>query len=154
MDNTTLERGQAQRKELRRQMAIALAVLVACLVASFILVPDLALAQSQQKDVGFSSIIESLRTLVTVVLLPVGILIAGWRIAYLAVFCAMGGIDPLGLLNGGDGGEVKTSDAVAEIKSHLAGFVKGLAWVGGIWIIFQFALFIAQTLASSLASIS
>ena len=152
MDKKTPEQEQAQQKELKRQLGIASAVLAVCLVASFILVPDLALAQNSDQ-VGFASIIDSLRTLVTVVLLPVGILIAGWRIAYLAVFCAMGGIDPLGLLNGGDGGEIKTSDAVAEIKSHLTGFIKGLAWVGGIWIIFQFALGIAQLFASTLAQI-
>ena len=103
--------------------------------------------------VNFTSIISSLKQLVSVVLLPIGIVIVGWRIAYLGICCAMAGIDPLNIM-GKEGKGVTTSEAVAEIKKHLGDFIHGVLWVGGIWIVFQLALTVAQIFASSLAALT
>ena len=130
-------------------------VFVLALLFLMLLAPDLAFADDPPKGVNLTSMIASLKNIVTIVLLPIGILVAGWRIIYLGVFCAMAGIDPLDIMDGGrnSDGSVSAGEAVAAIKQHLGGFAKGLAWVGGIWLVFQLALTVAQMLATGVAAL-
>ena len=104
-------------------------------------VPDNAFAAGSG-DVGFGAMVTMLQTLVTVLLLPLGILIAAWKIVYLAVFVGIMNIDPF---------DLGTSDPVTvQIKNQFWGFAKGLAWVAGIWVVLQLALTVANMLASAL----
>lgn len=115
---------------------------VAIMLMIFALAPDTALAASSSSDsIGFSRIISALQAFATYIMLPLGVLIAAWRIIYLAAFCGIAGIDPLNICDGNVG---KWSE---ELKASISGFVKGLCWIGGIFIIFQFALVCAAGLA-------
>ena len=130
--------------ELKRQLRNCL-LIFAALCLAYMCSPDMAWAET-----GLVSMLQSLQGIVRGVLLPLGILISGARIAYLATFGVIGGIDPLGLIDDG-GDSIQTSQAVNEIKKSLDGFVRGLCWVGGIWILFEIILTLAIMLANGLS---
>lgn len=138
------QRRRGTDPELKRQILRGTAIF-AVLCIAYALSPMMAWA-----DTGLASMLQSLQGIVRGILLPLGILIAGARIAYLATFGVIGGIDPLNLMGKGDSG-IQTSEAVDEIKNSLRGFVKGLCWVAGIWILFELILTLAITLANGLA---
>ena len=128
-------------------MVISLAV-VAFLVMLAFADPAFAAGSNTNSNasdaVGFSAMTQMLQTMVTVLLLPIGILIAGGRIIYYALFVGIMGIDPFGWAEG-------KNDNVGElIKSSFWGFAKGLAWVAGVWVILQLCLTVVNMLAAAL----
>ena len=86
--------------------------------------------------------------------LPLGIVVSAWKIIYLVVFCGIGGFDPLGMLDSDKNGMSDTSDENIwrQVKVHFLGFIYGVAWVVGIWVIFQFALGVASLFVQTLNS--
>ena len=113
-----------------------------CFLSFSIIFPSIAFADS-----FFTQIIDVLQFLTTYVLLPVGILIAGSRIIYVAIFCGIMGVDPLNL----DPEAVK--DPWGRIRAGFKYFAIGLAWVGGIWVVMQIIITVVSLLAGSLSAV-
>lgn len=90
----------------------------------------------------------ALNDIVTYLLLPVGIAWASWQIVYIAVVCGIIGIDPLNLL----GGSLDQDTVWAEVRNRFRNFGYGIAWVAGIWILFEFVLFLVANLANVISS--
>ena len=143
---------KSQSKPIRKDKALGIAgttLLVAALYATwlFLVAPDMAWA----KNVTFSNIIAQLQYVITVFFLPLGVMIAASKILYVALFGGLIGIDPLNLISDtNQDGQINTSEVWQTIKASFSGFVHGLCWVGGIFIIFQIALILAGTLAGQL----
>lgn len=139
----------SRNRSVSKGLVLIFAMLMTNLAISF-LFPATALAA----DVGFSDIITSLRFLVTAIGLPLGIVVSAWKIIYLVVFCGIGGFDPLGMLDSDKNGMSDTSDENIwrQVKVHFLGFIYGVAWVVGIWVIFQFALGVASLFVQTLNS--
>ena len=136
-------------RDTKNKIAIAL-VFVFLVAASMFLIAPSAWAA---KAVGLNIIIDQIKMLVTVLFLPLAMIIAAWRIIYIAVFGGMMGIDPLNQISDSDkDGQISSSEVVQAIKAHLSGFMHGLMWIGGLFIIFQIALTIAGYLATTLAT--
>lgn len=87
---------------------------------------------------------QALNDIVTYLLLPVGIAWASWQLVYIAVVCGLIGIDPLNLL----GGSLDQDTVWAEVRNRFRNFGYGIAWVAGIWILFEFVLFLVANLAN------
>jgi uncharacterized membrane protein len=105
------------------------------------------------KVVGLQLLIGQIQKIITILILPLSMIIAAWRIIYIAVFGGMMGMDPLNQISDQDkDGQISSEEVVQAIKAHLSGFMHGLMWIGGLFIIFQIALTIAGYLAGALAS--
>ena len=125
------------------------AVVVSLLAFALIGYVSLAVADVAFADdtISFSTMTGILQTIVSVLLLPLGILIAASRIVYLAIFPGIMNIDPLEMMEGPD---FSAADVKGRIKGSFWGFAKGLAWVCGIWVIIQLCLTVVNMLASAL----
>lgn len=143
---------KAQQDWSANKTAWVLIALMLAYMAVRIAFPALAFAEGEERGVSFASIIDSLNFLVTAVFLPLGILVSAWRIIYLVVFCGIGGIDPFDImdLDKNEKSDVTASQVWTQVKVQFVSFAKGLAWVVGIWIIFQFALGVASIFVSTL----
>lgn len=143
---------QEQEWSANKTAWVFIALMIAYMAVR-IMFPTSALA-AEEGGVDFSSIIDSLNFLVTAVFLPLGILVSAWRIIYLVVFCGIGGIDPFDImdLDKNEKSDVTASQVWTQVKVQFVSFAKGLAWVVGIWIIFQFALGVASIFVSTLES--
>ena len=136
-------------RHTKNKIAIALVFVLLVAAGIFLMVPSAWAA----KAVGLDIIIGQIKTLVTVLFLPLAMIIAAWRIIYIAVFGGMMGIDPLNQISDQDkDGQISSEEVVQAIKAHLSGFMHGLMWIGGLFIIFQVALTIAGYLATTLAT--
>lgn len=117
------------------------------IIAWLLFAPSIAYADT----LGFSSIIQQLQYVATVLLLPIAIILCAWRILYIALFGGLLGIDPFNQISDTDiDAQISTSEVWEALKSHFIGFVHGMCWIGGIFIIFQIALTLASVLASTL----
>lgn len=74
--------------------------------------------------------------------LPIGIAWASWQIIYIALVCGVIGIDPLNLL----GGNLDQDRIWLEVRNRFRNFAKGLAWVAGVWMMFEAVLFLVSNL--------
>lgn len=105
----------------------------------------------------FATLVTGIQNVVNTVLIPLAILWAGWQIIYLAIFCGLIGADPLDMIpegHRGHGGDDMSWPRVwQEIKLRLSGFARGLAWVAGIWVIFNAVLMIVSFLATQIDAI-
>lgn len=112
--------------------------------------PDQASAASNG-SVSFNYMIKQLQYVTTVFLLPIAVIACAWKILYLALFGGLLGIDPLNQISdtNADGG-INPEEVSGAIKGCLSGFVHGLCWVGGLFIIFQIAMLLASMLAAQL----
>lgn len=99
-------------------------------------------------SITFSSIVSSLQTLVNTIALPFAIVIAGWKIVYLAIFPGMMGADPLNMMP--EGYSLQWPHVWTRIKLQLSGFARGMAWIGGIWILFNFVIAVVAMMANAL----
>lgn len=123
-----------------RKVIMAEAAL-AVLMAVF-LMPPYALADTSSFNTGTA--FSALNDIVTYLLLPVGIAWASWQMVYIAVVCGLIGIDPLNLL----GGNLDQDRVWGEVRNRFRNFAYGIAWVAGIWILFEFVLFLVANLAN------
>ncbi|RAP50745.1 MAG: hypothetical protein BZ138_06405 [Methanosphaera sp. rholeuAM270] len=106
-------------------------------------------AYADEPLISTSKLFSTLRWITTAVLLPLGIIIASFKIVYIAIVGGMFGMDPLGFIKGQSSDEVSGEDVSNALKEHFWGFAKGLAWVAGLFIVFQLALSFAVMLADS-----
>lgn len=143
----------SSRQRLDFALTVALAVLLATALAMF---PEQAFAAptNEIKSVGFASIVAVLQDLLTTKLLPIAIVIAGWKILYLALFCGIAGYDPLNQLVDRDAdGTVDTADVFPMIKDAFANFARACIWIGGVWILFSILLGFASMFAGQIAQV-
>lgn len=147
MKNAIADRNEniINTKSIRIYMCIALIVAIA-------FVPTMAIAE----DIGFGSMIESLSNIVNKLLLPIGILIAAWKIIYIVLVVGLLGVDPLEMMEAGDDSTKNISDLssyniMRMVRSQLKGFGYGLLWVGGVWILFQIIISVVAMFANAVS---
>ena len=140
-------RNRKRKNELRlSKKTIALAVLSVIMLTAYVaLCPQPAFAQDAPFD--FSSIIGILQNIVTWFLLPLAIVWVSWKLLYLAVVVGIFGFDPLNFCTAAGEAAPAYGALVTEIKQQLVNFVKGICWIGGIFIIFQLIVVLASTIA-------
>lgn len=122
-------------KENGKEMLLA----VAAIALTAAMMPTMAMADDA---VGFGMMIESLTNIVNKLLLPIGVLIAAWKIIYIVLVVGLLGIDPLDMMEAGEDntkniGDLSSYNIMRMVQSQLKGFAYGLLWVGGVWILFQ-----------------
>lgn len=118
------------------------------LLAMTILIPD-AWAGSNLSKTGLtntSTAMSNINGIVSGLLLPIGIAWASWQIIYIALVCGVIGIDPLNLL----GGSLDQDVIWAEVRKRFKNFAFGIAWVAGIWLVFEMVLFLVSNLVGVL----
>jgi len=98
-------------------------------------------------DFSFDKVFTQLNNIMTYLLLPVGIAWASWQIVYIAVVCGVIGIDPLNLL----GGNMDQDHVWQEVRGRFRNFGYGIAWVAGIWLLFELVLFLVSSLTGIIA---
>lgn len=99
-------------------------------------------------DFSFDKVFARLNDVMTYLLLPVGIAWASWQIVYIAVVCGVIGIDPLNLL----GGDLDQDRVWQEVRGRFRNFGYGIAWVAGIWLLFELVLFLVSQLTGVIAT--
>ena len=101
--------------------------------------------------------IESLTNIVNKLLLPIGVLIAAWKIIYIVLVVGLLGIDPLEMMEAGEDntkniGDLSSYNIMRMVQSQLKGFAYGLLWVGGVWILFQIIVSVVAMFANAVSS--
>lgn len=132
--------------------ATLLAVAVIALMAA--IMPTMAMADDA---VGFGMMIESLTNIVNKLLLPIGVLIAAWKIIYIVLVVGLLGIDPLEMMEAGEDntkniGDLSSYNIMRMVQSQLKGFAYGLLWVGGVWILFQIIVSVVAMFANAVSA--
>lgn len=125
----------------RTRTVLMVEAMVAALTMVFLATPY-ALADTSAFEVD--NAFQALNDIVTYLLLPVGIAWASWQLVYIAVVCGLIGIDPLNLL----GGNLDQDHVWGEVRNRFRNFAYGIAWVAGIWILFEFVLFLVANLSN------
>lgn len=135
-----------KEKTLLSSKHIIFACLTMLMLIGYVLFcPQPAFAQDAPFD--FSSIIGQLQNIVTWFLLPLAIVWVSWKLLYLAVVVGIFGYDPLNYCTAAGEAAPSYSTLMNEIKIQLVNFVKGICWIGGIFIIFQLVVVLASTIA-------
>jgi hypothetical protein len=111
------------------------------------LTPSMAFAADDNAPT-FSAMLSSVTDLVNHVFLPIAIVAAGWKIIYLVIFPGLLGIDPFNQVP--DGYSLQWDAVWTLVKYHFTGFFKGLLWVGGICVMFNFVVSIVSVMAANL----
>lgn len=145
-------RARMQQKVKTFIPIIILALFLAIIV---IMVPDVAFADNASNNdngIHLSSAIEALKGIITTLLLPVAIILCAWRILYIAIVCGIMGMDPLGFVFDEGSNGLSAQEVKQALLMNMTSFLKGLCWVGGIWLIFQIALTLASWLAVTFTS--
>lgn len=102
--------------------------------------------------VDFVQLIGALQNILTTLLLPIAIVICAWKILYIAVVGGIMGMDPMNVISDQDNdGAISFADVKIALMAHVSGFLKGLMWIGGIFIIFQLVLSVAAMFAKQFA---
>lgn len=124
-----------------------------CIITPFIslLMPANAYAV-EASNVGttptFSAMLDTIRNLVNTVALPIAIVMAGWKIIYLAIFPGLLGSDPFNQVP--DGYSLQWDAIITLIKYHLTGFFKGILYIACFWAGFNIIIGIVSVLAQGL----
>lgn len=131
--------------------ATLLAVAIIALMAA--IMPTMAIADDA---VGFGAMIESLTNIVNKLLLPIGVLVAAWKIIYIVLVVGLLGIDPLEMMEAGEDntkniGDLSSYNIMRMVQSQLKGFAYGLLWVGGVWILFQIIVSVVAMFANAVS---
>ena len=131
--------------------ATLLAVVAIALTAA--VMPTTAMADDA---VGFGAMIESLTNIVNKLLLPIGVLVAAWKIIYIVLVVGLLGIDPLEMMEYGEDntkniGDLSSYNIMRMVQSQLKGFAYGLLWVGGVWILFQIIVSVVAMFANAVS---
>lgn len=117
-------------------------VLMAESLLSLVVMAFVATPQAQAATFSTEQVFNNLNSIITNLLLPVGIAWASWQIVYIAVVCGLIGIDPLNLI----GGNLDQDHIWAEIRNRFRNFGYGIAWVAGIWLLFEFVISLVSKL--------
>lgn len=135
-----------EQRNSRKHVAFA-SLSSVLLLLTILLCPQFAFADSgAASPFDFSGIIGSLQHIVTTFLLPIAIVWVSWKFLYLAVVVGLIGFDPLRML--GPTSEVQSFETVkGAIRDQGVYLVKGICWIGGIFIIFQIVVIAASTIA-------
>lgn len=141
--------GNAMNKKSNTKISLSLGILsVVAISAAIVFSPDVALART----VDFVQLVAALQHILTTLLLPIAIVLCAWKILYIAVVGGIMGTDPMNVISDQDNdGAISFADVKIALMAHVSGFVKGLLWVGGIFIIFQLVLSVAAMFAQQFA---
>lgn len=137
-----------------RENGKATLLAVAAIALTVVIMPTMAMADDA---VGFGMMIESLTNIVNKLLLPIGVLIAAWKIIYIVLVVGLLGIDPLEMMEAGDDntkniGDLSSYNIMRMVQSQLKGFAYGLLWVGGVWILFQIIVSVVAMFANAVST--
>lgn len=140
-------------KRMFRENGRATLLAVAAIALTAAIVPTTAMADDA---VGFGMMIESLTNIVNKLLLPIGVLVAAWKIIYIVLVVGLLGIDPLEMMEAGDDntkniGDLSSYNIMRMVQSQLKGFAYGLLWVGGVWILFQIIVSVVAMFANAVS---
>ena len=141
-------------KRIFRENGKATLLAVAAIALTAAMMPTMAMADDA---VGFGMMIESLTNIVNKLLLPIGVLIAAWKIIYIVLVVGLLGIDPLEMMEAGEDntkniGDLSSYNIMRMVQSQLKGFAYGLLWVGGVWILFQIIVSVVAMFANAVSS--
>ena len=136
-----------------RENGKATLLAVAAIALTAAIMPTMAMADDA---VGFGMMIESLTNIVNKLLLPIGVLVAAWKIIYIVLVVGLLGIDPLEMMEAGDDntkniGDLSSYNIMRMVQSQLKGFAYGLLWVGGVWILFQIIVSVVAMFANAVS---
>ena len=140
-------------KRMFRENGKATLLAVAAIALTAAIMPTMAMADDA---VGFGAMIESLTNIVNKLLLPIGVLVAAWKIIYLVLVVGLLGIDPLEMMEAGEDntkniGDLSSYNIMRMVQSQLKGFAYGLLWVGGVWILFQIIVSVVAMFANAVS---
>lgn len=140
-------------KRIFRENGKATLLAVAAIALTAAIMPTMAMADDA---VGFGMMIESLTNIVNKLLLPIGVLVAAWKIIYIVLVVGLLGIDPLEMMEAGDDntkniGDLSSYNIMRMVQSQLKGFAYGLLWVGGVWILFQIIVSVVAMFANAVS---
>lgn len=140
-------------KRMFRENGKATLLAVAAIALTAAIMPTMAMADDA---VGFGMMIESLTNIVNKLLLPIGVLVAAWKIIYIVLVVGLLGIDPLEMMESGDDntkniGDLSSYNIMRMVQSQLKGFAYGLLWVGGVWILFQIIVSVVAMFANAVS---
>lgn len=141
-------------KRIFRENDKAMLLAIAAIALTVAIMPTMAMADDA---VGFGAMIESLTNIVNKLLLPIGVLIAAWKIIYIVLVVGLLGIDPLEMMEAGEDntkniGDLSSYNIMRMVQSQLKGFAYGLLWVGGVWILFQIIVSVVAMFANAVSS--
>lgn len=140
-------------KRIFRENGKAMLLAVAAIALTVAIMPTMAMADDA---VGFGAMIESLTNIVNKLLLPIGVLVAAWKIIYIVLVVGLLGIDPLEMMESGEDntkniGDLSSYNIMRMVQSQLKGFAYGLLWVGGVWILFQIIVSVVAMFANAVS---
>lgn len=140
-------------KRIFRENGKAMLLAIAAIAFTAAIMPTMAMADDA---VGFGAMIESLTNIVNKLLLPIGVLIAAWKIIYIVLVVGLLGIDPLEMMESGEDntkniGDLSSYNIMRMVQSQLKGFAYGLLWVGGVWILFQIIVSVVAMFANAVS---
>lgn len=140
-------------KRIFRENGKATLLTVAAIALTAAIMPTMAMADDA---VGFGMMIESLTNIVNKLLLPIGVLVAAWKIIYIVLVVGLLGIDPLEMMEAGEDntkniGDLSSYNIMRMVQSQLKGFAYGLLWVGGVWILFQIIVSVVAMFANAVS---
>ena len=141
-------------KRISRENGKAMLLAVAAIALTAAIMPTMAMADDA---VGFGMMIESLTNIVNKLLLPIGVLIAAWKIIYIVLVVGLLGIDPLEMMEAGEDntkniGDLSSYNIMRMVQSQLKGFAYGVLWVGGVWILFQIIVSVVAMFANAVSA--
>lgn len=140
-------------KRIFRENGKAMLLAIAAIALTAAIIPTMAMADDA---VGFGAMIESLTNIVNKLLLPIGVLVAAWKIIYIVLVVGLLGIDPLEMMESGEDntkniGDLSSYNIMRMVQSQLKGFAYGLLWVGGVWILFQIIVSVVAMFANAVS---
>lgn len=140
-------------KRIFRENDKAMLLAIAAISLTAAIMPTMAMADDA---VGFGAMIESLTNIVNKLLLPIGVLVAAWKIIYIVLVVGLLGIDPLEMMESGEDntkniGDLSSYNIMRMVQSQLKGFAYGLLWVGGVWILFQIIVSVVAMFANAVS---
>lgn len=140
-------------KRIFRENGKAMLLAIAAIALTAAIMPTMAMADDA---VGFGAMIESLTNIVNKLLLPIGVLVAAWKIIYIVLVVGLLGIDPLEMMESGEDntkniGDLSSYNIMRMVQSQLKGFAYGLLWVGGVWILFQIIVSVVAMFANAVS---
>lgn len=141
-------------KRIFRENGKAMLLAIAAIAFTAAIMPTMAMADDA---VGFGAMIESLTNIVNKLLLPIGVLVAAWKIIYIVLVVGLLGIDPLEMMEAGEDntkniGDLSSYNIMRMVQSQLKGFAYGLLWVGGVWILFQIIVSVVAMFANAVSA--